>query len=153
MHQQTYSGALAFLLLGVLAGPAWADEVPAEESAIQEARALADAARERRAAGDAQGALRLYQQAYRIHPTPYLHWPQAELLLELGQPMEGLAALRSHQGAFAPDDLPAGQGIAEIKALEERLNAKIGRLMVLTDQVWKFGDSSHFLTFGPAIQK
>lgn len=97
---------------------------PNDKEAVQQAKALATSADQQRVSGDLQGALQLYLRAYQVHPTPYLFWPQAELYLAMGKPVEGLAALRSHREAFGPEDYPTGRGPAAIVELERKLQAQ-----------------------------
>lgn len=93
----------------------------APEQAKVQARALKAEAERLRASGQTQAALERYQAAYGVFPTPLLLWPMAQLHLELGHAEEGLAALRRFEEGVLPEQMPPGQGPAELQTVRARL--------------------------------
>lgn len=76
-----------------------------------------------RATGRLGEALVRYQAAYALVPTPLLHWRIAQVHLELGQPEEGLRALALYEEGVPSEQMPPGQGPAEVSALRQKLEA------------------------------
>ena len=108
-------------------GAATAGKVRSDEAA---ARSLYREAKELAAAGKPSQALEKYLAAYKLVPTPTLLWPIAELRLQLGQPAEGLEALRTYRQTVSPELMEPGQQLADADRLERRLQERIGKVRV-----------------------
>lgn len=94
------------------------------------ARSLYREAKELAAAGKAKQALEKYTAAYELVPTPTLLWPIAELRLQLGQPAEGLEALRTYRQTVSPELMEPGQQVADADRLQRRLQERAGKVRI-----------------------
>lgn len=100
----------------------------------ERARTLFKEAAELRKAGKARKALGKLDEAYKVLPTPTLLWPIAELHAQLGQPVEGLQALRRYRQEMAPADMEPGQQQSDAAKLEEKLRAQLAYLQLEANQ-------------------
>jgi hypothetical protein len=98
------------------------------KNAQAQAIALFKEAQSLRKAGEPRQALAKLEEAFELLPTPTLLWPIAELRLQLGQPVEGLEALRRYRQDMAPADMEPGQQLADADKLEEKLRAQLAYL-------------------------
>ena len=92
------------------------------------ARNLYREARELSTAGKLSQALEKYREAFAVLPTPTLLWPIAELSLQLGQPVEGLSAIRQYRQMVAPTEMEPGHQSADADRLEKRLRERLGTM-------------------------
>jgi len=104
---------------------ATASTAPSGDRSLQSARSHYREALLLRKAGKPEQALAELEAAYAELPTPTLLFTIAELHADLKRPQEGLAALSRYRRQLTPERMPAGQGLAEVEALERRLAVQL----------------------------
>ena len=117
-------GVVAFVALAFSSGPAGADD------AREAARGHAEAAERAVAAGDFATALREYEAARDLFPSPLIQLNIAQALGELDRPASAIEALQVLLRAEGVPEERRAQALAEVA----RLRARAARLVVSVDR-------------------